>query len=205
MSRSPLTLRVSNAAPRVLVAVEVRLKGRTVTVKGPRGKLVREFNHINLELSLLGKKNKKVRRKRVLLWKLQLKCCSSKSLWASGLMFTWWIIPVPKRMQLMYWSTYITAKATRPYGHSDINDVHHVLGAGLFSDGERRESHCAVFLSFVWWNGGETVKSWPPSAPSAATSRTWSRESLWWDYRWICLMLLEKSIKAYCLGSKQLL
>lgn len=73
MSRSPLTLRVSNAAPRVLVAVEVRLKGRTVTVKGPRGKLVREFNHINLELSLLGKKNKKVRRKRVLLWKLQLK------------------------------------------------------------------------------------------------------------------------------------
>lgn len=33
-------------------------------------------------------------------------------------------------------------------------------------------SRCAVFLSFVWINGGETGRSWPQSAPSAATSRT---------------------------------
>ncbi|XP_032811154.1 large ribosomal subunit protein uL6 [Petromyzon marinus] len=41
--------------------VTVMLKGRKVTVKGPRGVLKREFNHINLELSLLGKNKKKLR------------------------------------------------------------------------------------------------------------------------------------------------
>lgn len=42
-------------------------------------------------------------------------------------------------------------------------------------------SCCAVSFSSVWTSGGATGRSWPQSAPSAAMSRTWSRESRWWE------------------------